>query len=76
MNRKKISRLIAGALATSVVLNSSPSAVESVNAITKDIYNEFSEEINDKCSPKGPDDILVLFGVGRFGAGRCLLQRL
>ena len=43
MNRKKISRLIAGALATSVVLNSSPSAVESVNAITKDIYNEFSE---------------------------------
>ena len=43
LNRKKISRLIAGALATSVVLNSSPSAVESVNAITKDIYNEFSE---------------------------------
>lgn len=43
MNRKKISRMIAGALATSVVLNSSPSAVESVNAITKDIYNEFSE---------------------------------
>ena len=43
LNRKKISRLIAGALATSVVLNSSPSAVESVHAITKDIYNEFSE---------------------------------
>ena len=43
MNRKKISRLIAGALATSVVLNSSPSAVESVHAITKDIYSEFSE---------------------------------
>lgn len=35
--------MIAGALATSVVLNSSPSAGESVNAITKDIYNEFSE---------------------------------
>ena len=43
MNRKKISRLIAGTLATSVVLNSSPSAVESVHAITKDIYSEFSE---------------------------------
>ena len=43
LNRKKISRLIAGALATSVVLNSSPSAVESVHAITKDIYSEFSE---------------------------------
>ena len=43
LNRKKISRMIAGALATSVVLNSSPSAVESVHAITKDIYNEFSE---------------------------------
>ena len=40
LNRKKISRLIAGALATSVVLNSSPSAVESVHAITKDIYSE------------------------------------
>ena len=40
MNRKKISRLIAGTLATSVVLNSSPSAVESVHAITKDIYSE------------------------------------
>ena len=43
LNRKKISRLIAGALATSVVVNSSHSDVESVHAITKDIYSEFSE---------------------------------